>query len=70
MVTGGATHIDTIVTVNGKKHVILPPCGKCRQLIGEFGNPYIILKLHGRLVKVKLADLYPMPIKANSNFIA
>ena len=63
MVTEGASRIDTIVAVNGKKHAILPPCGKCRQLISEFGNPYIILKLQGRLVKTKLANLYPLQIK-------
>lgn len=63
MVTEGGTRIDTIVAVNGKKRAILPPCGKCRQLISEFGNPYVILKLRGRLVKTKLAQLYPMQIK-------
>ena len=63
MVTGGATRMDTIVAVNGKKHAILPPCGNCRQLISEFGNPYILLKLKGRLVQTKLTGLYPIQIE-------
>jgi cytidine deaminase len=63
MVTGGATQIRTIVAVNGKKRAILPPCGKCRQLISEFGNPSVIIKLKGKYAKVKLADLYPTPIR-------
>ena len=63
MVTGGAARVASIVAVNGKKHAILPPCGKCRQLISEFGDPYIILKLRGKFVKTRLTDLYPMQIK-------
>jgi len=62
MVTEGATRIATIVAVSGKKRVILPPCGKCRQLISEFGNPYVIVKLRGRVVKARLKDIYPMQI--------
>jgi cytidine deaminase len=63
MVTQGAAKIETIVAANGKKNSILPPCGKCRQFISEFGNPYVILKVRGRLVKAKLAELYPVPVK-------
>ena len=62
MVSEGALEILTIVAVNGKKHVVLPPCGNCRQLLREFGNPYVILKLRGRHVKVKLAELYPIQV--------
>jgi len=62
MVTEGATRIATIVAVSGKKHAIVPPCGKCRQLIREFGNPYVIVKLRGSVVKTRLTDIYPMHV--------
>ena len=62
MVSEGASEIQTIVAVNGKKNAVLPPCGNCRQLLREFGNPYVILKLRGRHVKVRLAELYPVQV--------
>jgi cytidine deaminase len=62
MVSEGATEIGTIVAVNGRKETVLPPCGKCRELLRQFGNPYVILKLRGRFVKARLAELYPMEI--------
>jgi cytidine deaminase len=63
MVSEGESKIDTIVAVNGHKHAVLPPCGKCRQLISEFGNPYVILKFRGKLVKTRLSELYPIQVK-------
>lgn len=62
MVSEGENRIDTIVAVNGYKHIILPPCGKCRQMISQFGNPYVILKFQGKLVRVKLSRLYPIQL--------
>jgi cytidine deaminase len=62
MVSEGASEIRTIVAVNGKKNVVLPPCGNCRQLLREFGNPYVILTLRGEHVKVRLAELYPVQV--------
>ena len=62
MVSEGAFEILTIVAVSGKKIVVLPPCGKCMQLLREFGNPYVILKLRGRHAKVRLAELYPVQV--------
>ena len=62
MVSEGASKIQTIVAVNGKKNAVLPPCGNCRQLLREFGNPYVILKLRRRHVKARLADLYPVQV--------
>ncbi len=62
MVSEGASEIVTIVAVNGKKNIVLPPCGNCRQLLREFGNPYIILTIRGRHVKVRLAELYPAQV--------
>ncbi len=63
MISAGERLIDVIVAVNGHKNAVLPPCGKCRQMISEFGNPYVILKLRGRLVKIRLSQLYPIQLK-------
>ena len=63
MVSNGEQRIATIVAVNGHKHAILPPCGKCRQLISQFGNPYVILRIQRKLVKVKFSQLYPIQLK-------
>jgi len=64
MVTEGEKEIDTIVAVNlwEKGYSVLPPCGKCRQLISEFGNPYVIVDVEGGRKKVRLGDLYPLPV--------
>jgi len=62
MVSEGASQILTIVAVNGKKNIVLPPCGNCRQLLREFGNPYVILTVRGRQVKVRLSELYPVQV--------
>lgn len=63
MVSEGEEKIDTIVAVSYKDggHV-LPPCGKCRQFISEFGNPYVIVQIEKELKKVKLNELYPLPV--------
>jgi len=64
MVTEGEKEIDTIVAVNyGENQCsILPPCGKCRQFISEFGNPYVIVEPKGKPKKAKLSELYPLPV--------
>ena len=63
MFSEGEDEIDTIVAFAHKRggHV-LPPCGKCRQFIGEFGNPYVIIQVGHELKKVKLSELYPLPV--------
>jgi cytidine deaminase len=63
MVTEGENKIETIVAINRREngYRILPPCGKCRQFISEFGNPYVILEMNGKLKKTRLSDLYPAP---------
>jgi cytidine deaminase len=57
MVSEGEEEIITIVAVSSKR-----PCGKCRQFISEFGNPYVIVEVSGRLKKTKLNELYPLPV--------
>jgi len=62
MVTEGQMEIDTIVAVTfnakSKLYPILPPCGRCRQLLVEFGNPWVIVRENQ---KFRLSDLYPVP---------
>jgi len=62
MVSEGEKEIETIVAVSHKNggHV-MPPCGKCRQFISEFGDPYVIVQLKRAFKKVKLSELYPLP---------
>lgn len=64
MVTEGETEIGTIVAVNlhDDGYSVLPPCGKCRQFISEFGNPHVIVEVGGELKKVRLSELYPLPV--------
>jgi homotetrameric cytidine deaminase len=63
MVSEGEDEIETIVAVSCKNNYsVLPPCGKCRQFIREFGDPYVIVPADGRLKKVKLSELYPLPV--------
>jgi cytidine deaminase len=63
MVTAGENEIRTIVAISGKHDKeVLPPCGKCRQFISEFGNPDVIVQVKGETKKAKLSELYPLPI--------
>jgi cytidine deaminase len=63
MVTEGEQEIETIVAYSYKNGgYVLPPCGKCRQFICEFGNPYVIVQVGQKLKKVKLSELYPLPV--------
>jgi cytidine deaminase len=66
MVTGGERNLHTIVAVchdGGEKYSVIPPCGRCRELLKIFGNPNVIVPL-GRntsdLKKVELSDLLPL----------
>ena len=62
MISEGEKEIETIVAVSHKNGgYVLPPCGKCRQFISEFGDPYVIVQLKGALKKVRLSELYPLP---------
>jgi cytidine deaminase len=63
MVTEGEHKIETIVACSYKNGgYVLPPCGKCRQFISEFGNPHVIVQVGHKLKKVKLSELYPLPV--------
>jgi cytidine deaminase len=63
MVSEGQNEIQTIVAVSSNRdYSVLPPCGKCRQFISEFGNPYVIVEVGGKSKKAKLNELYPLPV--------
>ncbi len=63
MVTEGEQEIVTIVAYSYKEGgYVLPPCGKCRQFICEFGNPYVIVQVGRQIKKVKFSELYPLPV--------
>ena len=58
MHTEGDYEIESIVAVLSDG-IILPPCGRCRELIRQFGNPYVILQQDGQPIKVRLDELIP-----------
>jgi cytidine deaminase len=63
MVSEGEGEIETIVAFaykNGGR--VLPPCGQCRQFISEFGDPYVIVEVDRKLKKLRLSELYPLPV--------
>jgi len=64
MISEGEKKIKTVVAVwipkrreLGKGWEILPPCGICRHVMGQFGNPWVIIS---KTKKVRLKDLYPL----------
>lgn len=67
MISGGEKKVGAIVAItsNGKgRYLILPPCGKCRDFIRAFGNPFVILQV-GKSIeeskKARLSELIPFP---------
>lgn len=50
--------LETVVAITADEKV-LPPCGKCREMLRQFGNPFIILKKGSELFKVRLEKLIP-----------
>lgn len=67
MVSEGEREIETIVAVarHPDWHGLLPPCGKCREFIKEFGNPFVIVEEKGKLKKARLGELLPIPYISN-----
>lgn len=65
MFANGERKIKTIVAVhmpdrNGNAWHVFQPCGACRHIISQFGNPWVIIS---KTKKVRLSDLYPMPVR-------
>lgn len=50
--------IESLVVVNDEER-LMSPCGKCREMIKQFGNPFIILEKEGKLFKIKADELVP-----------
>jgi cytidine deaminase len=51
--------IETIVAID-TEGIVLPPCGKCREMIRQFGDPFVILQeKKGDRYKVRLSTLLP-----------
>jgi cytidine deaminase len=59
MLSEGEKQIELIVAVSSKSDSVLPPCGACRHIISQFGNPYVIIKNNK---KIKLNEIYPYPV--------
>lgn len=56
--------IETIVAVyhqRGHEPLVIPPCGRCREIITDFTRGFVILREPGtrELYKVRAADLLP-----------
>ncbi|HIH14203.1 MAG TPA: hypothetical protein HA224_03015 [Nanoarchaeota archaeon] len=63
MVSSGAKMIRIIVAVRANSKTrwdVFQPCGACRHIISQFGNPWVIISRTG---KARLSELYPMPVK-------
>ena len=60
MLSNGEKEIDTIVAVERSDKVIMPPCGKCREMIYQCDkknlNTWVIIS---KSKKVKLKELLP-----------
>jgi cytidine deaminase len=63
MISEGEEEVETLVAFSYKNGGgVLPPCGKCRQFISEFGDPWVIVQVEGKLKKVRFSELYPLPV--------
>jgi len=67
LLADGGKKINVIVAVwvsksykKNKQWDVIQPCGSCRHVISHFGNPWVIVS---RTKKVKLNELYPLPVK-------
>ena len=65
MVSEGMRAVETVVAVSStdRRNIVIPPCGRCRQFMSRFGNPYVLVPIKGKVKKVRLSDLNPLPFK-------
>ena len=69
MVTRGERSIETIVAVAFRgdgRYAVIPPCGKCRDFVSSFGDPYVMVQTGGSMTqskKARLSELMPFPWK-------
>ena len=63
--SAGEQEFDTIVAVQynrlSKTTIVVSPCGRCRELLGEYGDIMVILSTAGRLGKISVRSLLPYP---------
>ncbi|WP_053847314.1 cytidine deaminase [Streptomyces sp. NRRL B-24085] len=58
--TVGAYELDTIVAVGDRDRGVVPPCGRCRQvLLDYFPDIEVIVGTGGRTRTVRITDLLP-----------
>lgn len=64
-VANGDVKFDTVVAVRikNKKYEIIPPCGKCREIMKEFGDMNVILSDKNRIIKKSIRELLPYEYK-------
>jgi cytidine deaminase len=61
-VSEGATDIARVAVVADTER-LTPPCGSCRQMLGEFAHPdaeIVLANLKGSIQKATLAELFPL----------
>lgn len=61
MITAGEFDIDTVIAVN-KNGKVLPPCGACREFMGQFSHAngiQVVVDNDGTVVHLR--DLMPFP---------
>ena len=65
-VMDGAREFDCIVAVRGgERGEIMPPCGNCRQILGDYmPDCWVIVEDEGGLCKVRAKELLPFPYRA------
>lgn len=58
--TQGAYELDAIVAVGDRERGVIPPCGRCRQVLFDyFPQIEVVVGAGGRLRSVPVADLLP-----------
>lgn len=57
----GHTEVDTIVACWHKNEEgrIIPPCGRCKEFMRLFGNPWVIIETEEGPRKAKLDEIHP-----------
>jgi cytidine deaminase len=64
-ISNGERSVRAVVAVDGTSAAPIPPCGSCRQLLLAYAPAaVVILPSRGRLVKVRLSDLLPLPYRS------
>jgi cytidine deaminase len=63
-ISAGEREFACVAAVEGwtEERALVPPCGRCRQVFADYApEVHVVLLLNGRPVKVRSADLLPLP---------